>query len=108
MGPEVFVSTFILKFEKNDSKLAPILGAGKRLPKWESAPLLLQKQMRRSDCSHFGVKKRLPKRRPLCVLFLKVLAFRKRNLIICKRKFLNSGLNPLLAKWVSLSAIQDI
>ena len=43
VGPEVFVSTFILKYEKNDSKLAPILGAGKRLPKWESAPLLLQK-----------------------------------------------------------------
>ena len=38
MGPEVFVSTSILKYEKNDSKLAPILGAGKRLPKWESAP----------------------------------------------------------------------
>ena len=38
VGPEVFVSTSILKYEKNDSKLAPILGAGKRLPKWESAP----------------------------------------------------------------------
>ena len=43
VGPEVFISTSILKYEKNDSKLAPILGAGKRLPKWESAPLLLQK-----------------------------------------------------------------
>ena len=43
VGPEVFVSTSISKYEKNDSKLAPILGAGKRLPKWESAPLLLQK-----------------------------------------------------------------
>ena len=28
VGPEVFVSTSILKYEKNDSKLAPILGAG--------------------------------------------------------------------------------
>ena len=43
VGPEVFVSTSILKYEKIESKLAPILGAGKRLPKWESAPLLLQK-----------------------------------------------------------------
>ena len=43
----------------------------------------------------------------LCVFLKVLLGIRKRNLIICKRKFLNSGLNPLLAKCVSLSAIQD-
>ena len=43
----------------------------------------------------------------LCVFLKVLLGIRKRNLIICKRKFLNSGLNPLLAKCVSLSTIQD-
>ena len=44
---------------KNDSKLAPILGAGKRLPKWGVGAVVIAKVNEAWRFSHFGVKKRL-------------------------------------------------
>ena len=56
---------------------------------------------------HFGVKKRLPKRRPHCVFFEGIAWHSKAEFDNLQAQVLNSGLNPLLAKCVSLSAIQD-
>ena len=108
MGPEVFVSTSILKYEKNDSKLAPIFGSRKATPKMGVGAVVIAKVNEAWRLPPFWGQETTPKTEAALCVFLKVLlGIRKRNLIICKRKFLNSGLNPLLAKCVSLSAIQD-
>ena len=107
MGPEVFVSTSILKYEKR-FKISSHFGSRKATPKMGVGAVVIAKVNEAWRLPPFWGQETTPKTEAALCVFLKVLlGIRKRNLIICKRKFLNSGLNPLLAKCVSLSAIPD-
>ena len=104
-GSRSFRFNVYIEIRKNDSKLAPILGA---TPKMGVGAVVIAKVNEAWRLPPFWGQETTPKTEAALCVFLKVLlGIRKRNLIICKRKFLNSGLNPLLAKCVSLSAIQD-
>ena len=68
VGPEVFVSTAILKYEKR-FKISSHFGSRKATPKMGVGAVVIAKVNEAWRLPPFGVKKRLPKRRPHCVFF---------------------------------------
>ena len=101
-----FILYSVWKNAKNYSKVAPILGVGNRLPKWESALLLLQKWMKQSDGAHFGGRDTTPKMgAAFCVFFGRLgLEFRRR-----KWKFATANLWILTWRryWQSVSCFMQ-
>ena len=107
-GSRSFHFNDYIEIRKKRFKISSHFESRKATPKMGVGAVVIAKVNEAWRLPPFWGQETTPKTEAALCVFLKVLlGIRKRNLIICKRKFLNSGLNPLLAKCVSLSAIQD-